>query len=404
MTTFYYWLGSIIVAAQILSAIFILKNVRYSLNKYRRDRSWYNPKTVLIVPCKGIDINFEKNITSFYEQDFSNYLLWFVVESQDDPAYEKLQSLKEKLASKSKTLESKIWVAGITKSCSQKIHNMLYCCQRVAEDVEVLAFADSDICVSREWLSHLVYPLRKEKVGVSSGYRWFVPKRNNMATLAMTAGNAKVAQLLGNSIFNQAWGGSMAVRLEIFRRLDMFKVWKTALSDDLSLGEAAKKARLQVAFVPACMVPSFEDTTWTRGFEFVRRQFLITKVFSPGTWWFAIFAMTSSVVTTWGTIAVAIYAVAAGSAHLWFYIMVPSAAVASQFARACLRQYIASKLLRDKIGHMKLAIASDILLFWLWSIILWLLIASTSIGRTIRWRGVRYKMLGPDKTIVQREK
>ena len=88
MITFYYWLGTAVIVVQFFSVLLVLRNGLYSLSKYRKVRSWYRPKTVLIVPCKGIDLDFEKNIKSFFEQDFNNYLLWFVVESEDDPAYE----------------------------------------------------------------------------------------------------------------------------------------------------------------------------------------------------------------------------------------------------------------------------------------------------------------------------
>jgi ceramide glucosyltransferase len=403
METIYYWLGAGVIVIQLCCVLLVLRNSLFSLGKYRKVRSWYRPKTVLIVPCKGIDLDFEKNITSFFEQEFNNYLLWFVVESENDPAYEKLCHLSESLSSRSQALDVKIWVAGIGKICSQKIHNLLYACQRIPDDTEVLAFADSDICVRRDWLSHLAYPLRQQKNGVASGYRWFVPKRNNLPTAALSAGNAKVAQLLGNSIFNQAWGGSMAVRAKVFRELDIPKIWQTALSDDLSLSVAVKKAGLKVAFVPACMAPSFEDTTWLKAFEFVRRQFLITKVFSPGTWLFSISSMTASMLATWGTVTVAVYAAVNSLAHLWFFILVPVVSVVSQFVRACMRQYVAGKLLSEQIRYMKLAMASDILLFWVWSIILWLLIVSTSFGRTIRWRGIRYKMLSPTETIILKD-
>ena len=59
-----------------------------------------------------------------------------------------------------------------------------------------------------------------------SGYRWFIPMENNSATLALSVINAKIAQLLGVTRFNQAWGGSMAVRVDVFKRLGMDKIWQ----------------------------------------------------------------------------------------------------------------------------------------------------------------------------------
>ncbi len=402
MTTAYYYLGSAVIIIQLLCVALVLRNCNFSLKKYQKIRKWF-PKTVLIIPCKGLDIGFEKNITSFFKQDFENFLLWFVVESQDDPAYQKLNELKEKLSSKSRALEIKILVAGIGQECSQKIHNLLYGYSQISDDIEMLAFADSDIDVRTDWLSHLIFPLRHDDVGVSSGYRWFVPKKNNLATLAMSAGNAKVAQLLGNSIFNQAWGGSMAVRAEVFRELDMEKIWQTALSDDLSLSETAKRAGYKVEYVPACLAASYEDTDWANAFEFVRRQFLITKVFSFGTWLFSIITTAASVFSTWGTTAIAIFASTQKYPHQWFYITVLAAALLSQFSRASIRQYVAVKLLSKDKQNMKYAIAADMILFWAWSMMLFILVASTTFGRTITWRGIRYKMLSQNKTIILKD-
>lgn len=399
----YYYVGSFIMLLQLSFVLLVYRNRRYALNKYERDRCWYQPKTALIVPCKGLDLSFERNIGSLFNQEYDNYLLWFVVEAEEDPAYKALLELKERLGPASKAVEIKIWISGKGSTCSQKIHNLLYCCRRVPEDVEILAFADSDIEVRRDWLSHLVYPLHQEKNGVASGYRWFVPAKGNLATLALSAGNAKVAQLLGNSIFNQAWGGSMAVRAKTFRELGVDKIWAKALSDDLSLSETVKKAGLKVAFVPACLASSYEEIDWPDAFEFVRRQFLITKVFSPGTWWFAITAMSGSMLTTWGTIAVGLYAGLTGAKHLWFFIAVPAVSILSQLLRAIIRETTIAKLLKDDLARLKPAMLADIFLFWVWSVMLWGLIVSTVFGRTIRWRGIRYKMLSPTETIVLRD-
>ena len=40
----------------------------------------------LIVPCKGVDFTLKENIRSFFDQDYKDYEIYFVVESPDDPA------------------------------------------------------------------------------------------------------------------------------------------------------------------------------------------------------------------------------------------------------------------------------------------------------------------------------
>ena len=306
----YYYIALAAILSQLVFLIQMCGNYRYALAKYKKKRLSYRPRTALIVPCKGLDSAFQENITSFFNQDYENYLLWFVVADKEDPVYARLCELKDRLSRSSKADEVLVLVAGFAQSCSQKIHNLLYCCQRIGSDVEVLAFADSDICVRSDWLSHIVYPLRKSKNGAASGYRWFVPKKNNLASLALSAVNAKIAQLLGNTPFNQAWGGSMAIRVDVFNQVGLDKIWPKALSDDLSLSYAVKKSHKKVVFVPACLVASYESTTWRELFEFGRRQFLITRVSTPGTWWFGLCSSLYSILGLWGGAALALYAAA----------------------------------------------------------------------------------------------
>ncbi len=396
----YFYIALAAILSQLVFLVQMCRNYRYALTRYKRKRLPYRPKVALIVPCKGLDRDFTKNITSFFNQDYKNYLLWFVVADELDPAYAELCNLRDSLSRASRAQDIQIHVAGKTQSCSQKNHNLLHCYHKIGDDVEVLAFADSDIRVNSDWLSYLVYPLRKPKNGVASGYRWFVPRKNNLATLALSAINAKIAQLLGNTHFNQAWGGSMAIRVNIFRRLGLDEIWSNSLSDDLSLSTAVKKAGLKVAFVPACLVASYGATTWRRLFEFGRRQFLITRVNAPRTWWFGLCSSLYSILGLWAGAALAVYAAAISDKNLLLFVAVPILFFTSQLTRAILRQKMIRRLLKSDAAKMKAAAVADILFFWVWSFLLLFFIISSAFGRTIRWRQIRYKLLGPTQTIV----
>jgi cellulose synthase/poly-beta-1,6-N-acetylglucosamine synthase-like glycosyltransferase len=397
------WYHYIAWAAILLQAVFLFqcyRNYRYALAKYKKKRSWHQLRVALIVPCKGLDPDFQKNITSLFNQDYENYLLCFAVEDESDPAYDELCKLKDQLSPSSKAQEVRVLVAGQGQSCTQKIHNLVYCYERIADEVDILAFADSDICVRRDWLSHLVWPLRQSKTGASSGYRWFIPKENNMASLALSAVNAKVAQLLGHSRFNHAWGGSMAIRVDMFREVGLEKIWPKAVTDDFSLSYAVKRAGKKVVFVPACLVASYESTTWAKLFEFGRRQFLITRVSARGTWWLGLSSSLYSVLGLWAGGGLAIYAGMIGAEHSALYTAVPIVFLAGQFIRAIMRQKMVSRLLEKDWPKMKPAIAADILGCWIWSLLMLFLIVSSAFGRTMTWRGIRYKLLGPTEVIV----
>lgn len=393
----------VVIAAIVLQLLFLLhtfQNYRYVIKKFKRDRSYYRPRTLLTVPCKGIDNAFEKNIASFFNLDFENYLLCFVVEDKSDTAYAKLCEIKDKLASMSKAQEVSVVVAGKAVGGSQKNHNLLFSCRNAPAEVEVFAFADSDACIRPDWLSHLVYPLGKSKNGASSGYRWFVPQESNLATLALSALNAKVAQLLGNSRFNQAWGGSMAIKVETFYKLGLDKIWENVISDDLTLSRTVRRAGLKMVFVPACLVASYEKSSWGELFEFARRQFLITRITSPGTWWFGLFSSVYSLSGLWAGAALAIYAGTIGAGNLMLYAAMPIVFFLGQVIRAILRQMMIVKLLPDDVEKMKPAIIADIGGNCIWSWLLFMCIAASAFGRTIIWRGVRYKLIGPTKTTI----
>jgi cellulose synthase/poly-beta-1,6-N-acetylglucosamine synthase-like glycosyltransferase len=429
----WYWpIACAALVAQLLVVYYAVNNYHYAATKLRKKKpSSYRPRTALIIPCKGIDGHFASNIRSFFEQDYESCHLLFVVEDESDPAYQELHTLVQEERKKGlpnaegaptggllpvgtqvgvwgpKGRAYQILVAGGSRSCSQKIHNLLYAVDRVPPQTEVLAFADSDICVHRDWLGRLVHPLCVPKRGVTTGYRWFIPTTNNAATLAASALNAAVAQCLGNTHWNLAWGGSMAIRAEDFRRLGMREIWSQALSDDLSLSWAVRRAGLRIVFVPACLVASFESFTWRRLCEFGRRQFLITRVYAPLRWWMGFLSSLGSVLGLWGGAAAALYAGAVHAEHIVLYAAVPIVFFTGQLTRAVLRQLAMAKAVGANdyspgtndysplLARLLPAAVADVFGCWLWSLLLLALLLSSAAGRTIRWRGIRYRLVSP---------
>ncbi|MBN1787366.1 MAG: glycosyltransferase family 2 protein [Sedimentisphaerales bacterium] len=389
----------IFITLQILFIVQIFRHYRYVLRKFAEKHVTFLPKVALIVPCKGLDTAFDRNIRSFYQLDYSDFEIIFVTESDHDPAYNHLLELKGQLQSSSKAFKIRVVVAGLAGQGSQKLHNLLCACNSADDDVEVFAFADSDICVHENWLSSLVYPLRKEKYGVSTGYRLYVPLKNNLATLALSALNAKVAEMLGPTMFNCAWGGSMAIRVSLFRELGIDKIWQKAASDDLTITREVKRVKKRVALAPGCFVASFEETTWPGLFEFARRQYIITKVTVPGTWWFGFLSSIFSILGLWGFGILTFFFWYKGVENWDAFVIVPIVFFTGQLTRAFLRQKMIPKLLPAETEKMKAASRVDIIGSPFWSWLMFFCIASSAFGRTINWRGVKYKLAGPSEVI-----
>lgn len=192
----------------------------------------------------------------------------------------------------------------------------------------------------------------------------------------------------------------MAIRVEVFRQIGLDKIWPKAFSDDLSLSSAVKKAGLKIAYVPSCLTASYESATWGGLLRFARRQFLITRISAPRIWWFGLCGSLYSVLTLWGTAALAVYAAVIGEEHLLLFAAVPILFFISQMGQAILRQRMVGTLLTKDRHKMKLAMAADILAYWVWSLLLLFFIISSAFGKTICWRGIRYKLLSPTETIV----
>jgi cellulose synthase/poly-beta-1,6-N-acetylglucosamine synthase-like glycosyltransferase len=397
--TFLYAIAIAAIVAQIMFMDHVFCNYMYVIRKFNKNRNVCRLKTAVIVPCKGIDTAFEKNISSFYELDYSNYEIIFVTESSEDPAYSNLLAIKDKCKGRTKAFNARVLVAGVTSEGSQKLHNLLYACENAEKDTEIFAFADSDACVRSSWLGELTYALRNDNIGVVSGYRWFIPMKNNLATIALSVINAKVAQLLGATRFNQAWGGSMAVRVDIFKRLGMDKIWQKAISDDLTLSRMVKKSGLKVTFVPACFVASYEQINWPSFFEFARRQFLITRVTSPGVWWFGLLSCLYSILGLWGFAGVALYLWSKNNDKWYFFLIVSLLFLAAQFLRGIFRQNMISRIFPADWPKIKVAAIVDIIGNPLWSWLMFFCILSSSFGRIIKWRGVRYKLTSPTEAV-----
>ena len=175
----------------------------------------FTPRVQLFMPCKGVENSFVETVNGILALDYPRFGVTFIVESANDPAYEVLRHLLDRSSGPC----TRLLVAGLASDCGQKVHNLLTATAELADDVQVLAFADSDIVPDRDWLRRLVRPLQGQATGVVTGYRWFLARAGDWAGLVLSALNASVAASLGNHPRNNVWGGSWAIRRSTFDAL-----------------------------------------------------------------------------------------------------------------------------------------------------------------------------------------
>ena len=91
--TLYYIFAAVILGIQVLVMLEAYRHLIFTLRKYRPKKRVFTPSIALIIPCKGLDNTFERNIRSLFLQDYPDYEIFLVVESESDPAYQKIKQV-----------------------------------------------------------------------------------------------------------------------------------------------------------------------------------------------------------------------------------------------------------------------------------------------------------------------
>jgi ceramide glucosyltransferase len=350
------------------------------------------PPVSILAPCRGVEDHFESYARALLSQAYPRYEVLFLVESTTDPAWRMLTGV---LADAPGARASLI-VTGTTEGCSQKIHNLLVGLDHIAPETSVLAFVDSDVQVYPHWLGALVTSLDDAAVGATSGYRWYVPCARNLAGGLRSAWNAATLSLMAHPRYGFAWGGSSAIRREVFEKLRIRDSWSQGLSDDLLLTRAVLAAGLNIHFVASCLVPTVEACTWRQLIEWTNRQVTIGRVYVPHSWGASLLLHLTSLML--GGLGLA--AIATGQ---WF----ASGLLLSYWAINGIGSLAVCRAALQRLSAHGFTTAQRA-----WGQALWapavtaLALANIMVSlttRTITWRGISYTMVSSQHVVVRRE-
>jgi len=251
----------------------------YVRRRLHTDPGFYAPRVALLCPCKGIEPGLERNLISLTEFERQNYEIFFILASEKDPAH----AIIERVAKNSRA-KGHVVIAGNPLNCSEKVNNLRVAIEQLPEEFEVLAFADSDGRPGKAWLHHLVAPLADTRIGATTTMRWLVPNRSNLPTTLLAAWNAPIVTMLGEKAKNFCWGGGTAIRRSVFAQLAVAEEWKNSVSDDYSLTRVLERNGRSIVFLPECLTLSYVETDFEGFLEFTNRQVLITRVYSSKMW------------------------------------------------------------------------------------------------------------------------
>ncbi|HKX33059.1 MAG TPA: glycosyltransferase family 2 protein [Blastocatellia bacterium] len=395
-------MSTIILLQSVVALLAGIRFARYSLRLQPSRQNRYQPKAAVIVPCKGLEYGLEENIRALFAQDYRDYEVILVTESESDPAYPALSKLI-------KNPRRPAWmvVAGEAKGCGQKVHNLcaaLDMLNAIDRRAEVLVFADSDARPARHWLAELVAPLADKKIGATTGFRWYLPARNlrwmegKFASILLSVWNASALSLLGeHSRF--AWGGSMAIRRDNFEKLEIKRRWRGALSDDYVVTAATQEAGQTIKFVPQCLVASHTNSTLSDLFEFTTRQLRITRVYSPQVWKLACLTHSLYNLAFWGSLVWLAVTIFTGGLNQTLGLLLAGVFGLGVISGG-IRPLVAIRLLKAERKRVKRYWWAHALLSPFVSLIYLYNIIASARTRRIMWRGIGYEMISPSQTSI----
>jgi ceramide glucosyltransferase len=397
METIIIVLGVILFLQSLLSLVAAMRFARYALRPSHPRSNRYQPKAVVIVPCKGLEHDFEDNMRALFAQEYRDYEIIFVTENDSDPAYGVLSHLIKNYSRRPAWLV----VAGEARIRGQKVHNLLAAIDMlnsIDRRAEVIVFADSDARPSKYWLSELIAPLGDKRIGATTGFRWYLPVRGGLFSKLLSVWNSSALSLLGErSSF--AWGGSMAIRRENFERLNVKQYWQGALSDDYALTVAIHQGGQRIKFVPYCLVASHTDATFSELLEFSTRQMRITRVYSPRVWQVAAISHCLYNLTFWGGLAWLIATTFTGQlsftlATLLTGIFLLGATTGWTRALVASQLLPTNRLIIQKNWWAYVLLGPMVSLVYLYNVL------TSAWTNRIVWRGIGYEMISPTETNI----
>jgi len=342
----------------------------------------YEPKVSIIIPIRGVDEKLKENTHALYDMDYprNKYEILFVVD-EDDEIYNALK----KITRKNKNV--RILHSEVLPTCSGKNSAMITGVKHAKYDV--IACIDSDAKPSRIWLKSIVGPLSDKTIGVTTGYRFYVPSASFTSYLLSAWNNIGLRQMRGSYAF--VWGGSFAIRKETIKKLNIIKKWSRAISEDAIITEAIRKTGMRIKFMPQCITHSRMSYRFSHPLEFTTRQLTLVKLYDRKIWNIALLLyLFERIMVILGIILLYLFLTTSNPLFALesFLMLWP---IVFGLLKASIEHRNLEKLIKGKTGSRLKYIIADFFAQWLMT---YNLLRSWK-KNTLRWRGRTYRIKLP---------
>ena len=259
---------------------------RHSVHRSPEPGAW--PRVQVVVCLKGRLPRIAETVEALESQDYPGpFSVTFVTEAgaeRGDPAAIDLGRALAGARRCDHVVAGRVLDTGDRRA--QKNHNLLAGIASAESEpgsFDAYAFHDGDLVARPEWLREMIRPIA---LGVGEATTSFhdvcAPAGRITEALHVLA---EASQSFAALVCRDTWGGSMAIRVDTFRRCGLSELWGRTVVDDMAMSRALRKCRVRVATVPRFLVSS--ETAIPRYDHFVRwlgRQFFFVKVYLPSRW------------------------------------------------------------------------------------------------------------------------
>uniref|UniRef100_A0A0E0N6G5 ceramide glucosyltransferase n=1 Tax=Oryza rufipogon TaxID=4529 RepID=A0A0E0N6G5_ORYRU len=263
------------------------------------------PRVSVIMPLKGFGEhnlqNWRTQITSLYGGPLE---FLFVVESKDDPAYHAVSRL---IAEYKDKLEAKVVVAGLSTTCSQKIHNQLIGVEKMHKDSKYVLFLDDDVRLHPGTIGALTKEMEKNpEIFIQTGYPLDLPS-GSLGSYCIYEYHmpCSIGFATGGKTFF-LWGGCMMMHADDFRQ-DLYGVVSGlrdgGYSDDMTLAAIAGQHKRLISSPPVAVFPHplSSDLSFSRYWNYLRKQtFVLESYVSKVNWMMNRALFASHCYLSWG--------------------------------------------------------------------------------------------------------
>jgi cellulose synthase/poly-beta-1,6-N-acetylglucosamine synthase-like glycosyltransferase len=348
------------------------------------------PRVAVVLCLRGADPSLIGCLNGLLRQNYPLYDVHVVVDNRHDPAWEIVHRAIRQTGAKNvriRILDSE-WAA-----CSLKLSGLVQAIGAFDDPYDVVALIDADVTPYADWLRDLVAPFQNPKVGATTGIRWYVANKANWGTTVRYLWDAAACSQM--YAFQIPWGGSLALRAELFTHGGLLEQWKRSLWEDTAVYQTCKENGLELRFVPAATMVNRETTDLKSCFQFIRRQMLNVRLYHPS--WRVIVA--HAIASSMGLAAAAVlWAVSAFNGEWKTSVCLGGGLVASAggmaFALSLLQSHV-RRLVKRRGERTPRLEWRTILGVPLAQVVYLACLASAALLRRVQWRGITYEFHGP---------